>query len=138
MQVVLGCQLHRHSPTVLSSVRPRVSNIETIQLEISRKEYAEILKDQTSIRRLRVIPIVVGGKNEGVIPEYRLFDVMPSGAPYKLGLRSTDILVAANDFIIYEPEKFKAYLMLLAREKEATIEIRRGANPMLFRYKFVD
>ena len=136
--ILSSCQKTPKFPTMLSSVKPRPATIETVQVEVPRAVYQEALKEQHYLRQLRIIPIVVGASEGTAIPEYRLFDVKPGGAPYLLGLRTADILVAANDFIIYEAERFKGYLYLLAGEKEANIEIRRGSNPMLFQYKFTD
>jgi type II secretory pathway component PulC len=69
--------------------------------------------------------------------EYRLFDVSPDGVYGLLGLENSDIIVAADRYLLKNPNQFPAFVRLLSNENEATIEIRRGGEGRLLKYSFV-
>lgn len=116
--------------TNINLIRPTPDHIKTINIEIPVDSYKDALKDQDLVRRVRLVPILQREGQKNSIPEYRLFSITPDGPAGMVGLQNADILVAANDYVIYEPEKFKAYLNLLATEKDASIEIRREEQPV--------
>jgi type II secretory pathway component PulC len=68
---------------------------------------------------------------------YRLFDVHDDSAYALLGLQTSDIIVAADRYLIKRPEQFPAFIGLLAGADEATIEIRRGGEGRLLKYSFL-
>ena len=69
--------------------------------------------------------------------EYRIFDISEHGVYSLLGLENSDIIVAANRYLIRNPAQFPAFVQLLANENNATIEIRRGGEARLLKYTFV-
>lgn len=123
-------------PVKLSSVRPSLPGTKVVELEIPRDVYIEALSNQKALQRLRLVPLLRSAQFASPIPEYRLFDIEEGSAPAVLGLRNSDVLISANDFILYDAQKFKAYLMLLRNENNAEIEIRRGEEHLLFKYLF--
>ena len=131
-----SCTAKAPVPVRIDAVRPPVQGTDSIPTKISRAEYIEVLKNQKSLQRLRLVPILTSAKFQNTIPEYRLFDVEQGGAAHFLGLRNADILVAANGYIIYDQEKFKTYLILLQNESRAEIEIRRDGRHILYKYIF--
>ena len=124
-------------PVRISSVRGMIPGTEVINKKISRADYKESLDNVKAFDRLRLVELMTRSQNEE-LPEHRLFDLMPGTPAVVLGLQNADILVAANDFVIHNPFKFKQYLILLQNEKTAEIEIRREEHPMIFKYEFVD
>jgi type II secretory pathway component PulC len=69
--------------------------------------------------------------------EYRVFDVRPGSVYSLLGIENSDVLVAADGYLIKKPEQFVMYVQLLQKENEANIEIRRGGEPKLLKYSFL-
>jgi type II secretory pathway component PulC len=69
--------------------------------------------------------------------EHRVFDVKPSSIYALLGIQNSDIIVAADGYLIKEPRRFIEYIQLLPRENEASIEIRRAGEPRLLKYSFI-
>jgi type II secretory pathway component PulC len=120
----------------LSSIRGESPGTAVVTRTISKELYAKSINNQTAMQRMRLVPILINSKAPGSLPEYRLFDILPDSAASVLGLKNADVLVAANDFVIYDPPKFKTYLALLKNEKEAFIEIRREGQPIIFKYQF--
>lgn len=123
-------------PKKISSVRGIIPGTDSLPVTIVKSKYSESLKNPKELERLRLVPIIASGSDSESLPEYRLFDIQAGSPPAILGLMNSDILVGANDFAIYDPLKFKQYLILLQNEKSAFIEIRRDGQPIIFRYQF--
>ncbi len=66
-----------------------------------------------------------------------MFDVTPDSVYALLGLENSDIIVAADKYLIKNQAQFPAFMRLLQNENEATIEIRRGGEARLLKYTFV-
>lgn len=110
-----------------------------VQVVLSRDEYRRAVEDLQSLSAMRMVQILEPGQTDDLAPpQYRLFNVLPGSAFDMIGLKNTDILVAANDYILYDPQRFTTFMQLIAEEDEASIEIRRGAQPMLFSIHLVD
>lgn len=105
-------------------------------MKISRAEYTKALQNQKALQRLRMVPLLRSAKFATGIPEYRLFDVEPGSAADVLGLKNSDVLIAVDDFILYDSQKFKSYLMLLQNEQSSNLEVQRESKPILFKYVF--
>ena len=89
-----------------------------------------------SADRLRLVPVFRRETAGGGIPEYRLFDV-GQDTPYGLlGLQTADVLVAANEYLIYDPDGFRKYIKLLGAESAVSLEVIRGGRSMLLRTTF--
>ena len=127
------------SPTKITEFRPVPETRETLERTVARGEYAAAVDRSKAADRLRIVPVFRRETaGSGALPEYRLFDV-GANTPYAfLGLETADILVAANDYVIYEPEGFRRYVKLLGGEKEVSIEVVRGGKPTLLRTTFAE
>lgn len=134
----LGCSMKpRPSATKISEFRSTIPvNRDTVELTVARQDFQAAVERTQHDDRLRIVPVFRRERAGGGIPEYRLFDV-GQGTPYGLlGLQTADILVAANDYLIYDPEGFRKYVKLLGRESVVSIEVIRGGRSMLLRSTF--
>lgn len=125
-------------PVAINSVRAKVPDIDVRTIAITRSRLKEALKNPQS-SRLRLIELLKSAEaGSSEVPEYRLFDVYPETAAAAVGLQTTDILVAAHGYVIYNPLQFWSYLNRLQVEKEGSIEIRRENQPIEFKISIVD
>jgi type II secretory pathway component PulC len=131
-----GCGASKvRQPKFIDDVRPIPPVLKVISYAIQRRDLQEAL---TRIKEnpIRLVPVF-----QSVSPaesyEYKIFDIGQSGVYSLLGLENGDILVAANRYLIKSPPQFPAFVQLLANEKEATIEIRRGGESRLHKYSFI-
>lgn len=138
LPISIGCTTPQPpQPKLISEVRPAGLPIPTVERHIDRTTLLTSLADKSSIDHIRLIPIQKGASlREGEIPEYRVFGVRPDSAYALLGLENTDILVAADDFIIYDPRTFPLYVTLLANQTQAKLEIRRGSQGLVVKSLF--
>jgi type II secretory pathway component PulC len=136
LQLTAGCSASQvREPKFIEDVRPIPPVLKVISYAIQRRDLQEAL---TRIKEnpIRLVPVF-----QSVSPadsyEYRIFDIGENGVYALLGLENKDILVAANRYLIKSPAQFPAFVQLLANEKEATIEIRRGGESRLHKYTFI-
>jgi len=135
-----GCSgANRPSPVKIDELRQAPVSRETVELAVPRREFAAAVDRTKANDRLRLVPVFrreSGGR--GMLPEYRLFDV-GRDTPYALiGLATADILVAADEYLVYEPEGFRRYVKLLGNEKSVSIEVVRDGRPLLLKTTFID
>jgi type II secretory pathway component PulC len=131
-----GCGASKvREPKFIEDVRPIPPVLKVISYAIQRRDL------QDELTRIKESPIRLVPVFQSVSPaesyEYRIFDISESGVYALLGLENSDILVAANRYLIKSPAQFPAFVQLLAHEKEATIEIRRGGESRLHKYSFI-
>jgi type II secretory pathway component PulC len=137
--VALGCQgcfsPAVKSPKFIDDVRPIPPALRVISYTIQRRDLQEAL---TKIREnpIRLVPVFQSVSSVESY-EYRVFDINQDSVYGLLGLENSDIIVAANRYLIKNPAQFPAFIQLLARENDATIEIRRGGEARLHKYTFV-
>lgn len=134
-----GCSMQGSavSSRKISELRPFAPVARTVELRISKAVYSETLKNLSLINKLRLVPILKAG--DGVdLPEYRMFNILPGSVYELIGLLNSDVLIAANNYILNDPEKFKLYVQVLPREPQPYIEIRRGEEPIIFRIIWTD
>ena len=107
--------------------------------EVSRSQLKQAVELNANNKPARLVQIFRSDvPASAALPQYRLFDILPN-SPYEvLGLHNADVLVAANDYIIYNPAGFHQYIKLIEKEDRALIEIIRGGNPVKFEYHLVD
>jgi len=110
-------------------------DIKRVEMQIPREQLLTALDQDVLTDRLRVVQ-TFSSQETGSMPLYRLFDLHPKSVYGVLGLRSADILVAANERYLRNATVFKQYVRLLRNEKVATIEVVRGVEPILFSYHF--
>ena len=138
-----GCSLTNFSggeskSVKLSDLRAVQPNLKTIKKEIKRSEIQAAL-DRVGENNIRIVQVHFGPNSGNVeLPQYRLFDISERGIYNLIGLRTADILVAASDYVVFEPNQFRAFVQLLKGMNEATIEIRRAKVPTLIDLKIVD
>ncbi len=106
---------------------------------ISRKKLRESFQKPEALTRARIIQTASrSGELGSEFPEYRLFSII-AGDPYALlGLKNGDVLIAANDYLLANPDVFRRYVALLGGEEQARVEVRRGGQPLVLQYSFVD
>jgi hypothetical protein len=119
-------------PIALDSVRAPIVGITTESRIVDKATYELSLQKLQEGDAVRIVEIF---QNTAAIQrgakEFRLFDVYP-GSPYDLlGLRSADVLVSAQGYIIQSPRAFINYLVAVPYEKGGSfIEIRRAGKPI--------
>ena len=109
--------------------------MKVLHYSIQRKDLQDALVRQ-GVNSIRLVPVF---ENLSVTQSYsyRLFDVHEDSAYALLGLQTSDVVVAADRYLIKRPDQFPAFVSLLANMDEASIEIRRGGESKLFKYNFI-
>lgn len=133
---VLGCVSQTvREPKYIDDIRPIPPAIKVSSFTIQRRDL------QAALLRLGEVPVRLVPIYQSVTStesyEYRLFDVTPDSVYALLGLENSDIIVAADKFLIKNQAQFPAFMRLLQNENEATIEVRRGGEARLLKYTFV-
>lgn len=110
------------------------------QTVVIHVRYDDIKKAQsnTELNKMRVIPIVlsVAQSNGSAAPEYRLFfDNKKGGLFNLLGLQNADVLIAANGYVVFNPNQFLRYLASLPFNDGTFIEIIRNEKSLLLQYE---
>ena len=128
VMTTVGCARRSFRPiTQLSSVRPPTFVEKVINKKVSAAVLRSACEQTAAVQALRMVAVyqqVLSGQPG--LPEYRLFDVRKQSPYAVVGLETADVLLAANDYVLYEPEKFRTYVCLLAAEKTGWMNIRRG------------
>ena len=126
-------------PEKFSDAMPGNAAAKTIDLTIPKKklESAALLGD--TINTLRIVAVFRRGDQTSIgLPEYRLFDIRKGSAFDIIGLENADILQAANDYVIYQPEGLKTFvLQMLPTMETSSIRVVRGGVPLILNYKIV-
>jgi type II secretory pathway component PulC len=122
-------------PKFIDDIRPVPPPLKVVHYSIQRKDLQDSLTRQGD-NAIRLVPVFdsVSVKESY---SYRLFDVHETSAYALLGLQTSDVVIAADRYLIKRPEQFPAFIGLLAGMDEATIEIRRGGEGRLFKYSFL-
>lgn len=133
--LLTGC-LHKKTGTSGSVLIAEMRGGDPKELEIQRvtfssKELAQAAAHpETS--KVRLVRLTRPGSSDGAPPEFRLFDVRENSAPYVIGLRSADILIAAHGYVVFTPQQFGSYLRALPGEEAGSIEVNREGKPIRF------
>lgn len=122
-------------PKFIDDIRPVPPPLKVVHYSIQRKDLQESLTRQGD-NAIRLVPVFDSVSVKESF-SYRLFDVHENSAYTLLGLQSSDVIIAADRYLIKRPEQFPAFIGLLAGQDEATIEIRRGGEGRLFKYRFL-
>jgi type II secretory pathway component PulC len=134
--VLQGCLSPKlEAPKFIDQVRPIPPSLKVISYTIQRRDLQDAL---TKIREspIRLVPVFQTVSSTESY-EYRIFDITHDSVYGLLGLENSDIMVAANRYLIKNPAQFPAFIQLLVHENEANIEIRRGGEARLHKYTFV-
>lgn len=134
--VVHGCTPQAPlEPKRIEEIRPIPPLLKVTTFTIQRNDFRNaVLRGPDNA--IRLVPVYETVASRGSF-ENRLFEIRPGSVYALLGLENRDILVAANGFLVKQPEIFTRFVELLAQENEATIEIRRNGEPRLMKYVFV-
>ena len=122
-------------PRFIEDIRPVPPPLKVTHFSIQRRDLQDALTRQGD-NAIRLVPVF----DNIAVKEtysYRLFDIHDDSAYSLLGLQTSDVIVAADRYLIKRPEQFPAFIGLLAGADEATIEIRRGGEGRLFKYRFL-
>lgn len=122
-------------PKFIDEIRPIPPALRVMSYTIQRRDLQDALTKITE-NPIRLVPVFQSVSTTESY-EYRIFDIDRYGVYALLGLENSDIIVAANRYLIKNPGQFPAFIQLLANENEATIEIRRGGEARLLKYAFV-
>jgi type II secretory pathway component PulC len=122
-------------PKFIEEIRPIPPITKSTSYSIQRKDFLDALT-KSQENTIRLVP-VFSSVSTATTYEYRVFDIRPLSAYSLLGLENSDVLIAVNRYLLKRPEQFATFVQLLAREDEATIEIRRGGEAKLFKYSFL-
>jgi type II secretory pathway component PulC len=134
--VFWGCfSSSSREPRFIEDIRPVPPALKVMSFAIQRRDLQETLT-RTNENAIRLVPVY---QNVSVRQsyEYRVFDVKDSSAYALLGIQSSDIIVAVDRYLLKRPEQFPAFVQLLAGLNEASIEVRRGGEARLFKYRFL-
>lgn len=122
-------------PKFIEDVRPIAPALKEVSFAIQRRDLESALEREGEAPP-RLVPVFASVSSRESF-EYRIFDLKP-GTPYELlGLQNSDIIVAANHYLIKRPEQFYQFVQLLRAENDALIEIRRGGEGRLLKYSFI-
>ena len=134
--LLAGCgPSRRPEPKFIEDIRPIPPVQKMLTYTIQRRDLQNALTTITE-NPIRLVPVFQSVSTTESY-EYRIFDINEFGVYALLGLENADIIVAANRYLIKNPAQFPAFVQLLARENNATIEIRRGGEARLLKYAFV-
>lgn len=140
LMVCSGCSFNSSDQVAqpLSVVRNPLPGTRQVKKTISRKDFWGALEQGGDINRARLVEVFSREKDQGVRPEYRLFDVQEGSVYSLLGLKPLDILVSANDYSVPSGGHFWQYLQLLRYADRAKMEIHRDGVPIVFSYTFIN
>jgi type II secretory pathway component PulC len=122
-------------PKFIDDIRPVPPPLKVVHYSIQRKDFQDALTRQGD-NAIRLVPVFDSVSVKESF-SYRLFDVHENSAYALLGLKTSDVVIAADRYLIKRPEQFPAFIGLLTAQDEATIEIRRGGEGRLFKYRFI-
>lgn len=123
-------------PRRVSQYRAVQPGVSVVDVEVNRPEYLKRLQLGAKLNKARLVEIL--SRENANIKQYRFLGVREGSVYELLGIKNYDVLIAANDYIIPDPETFWRYISLLSREQAAQIEVRRGEIPTLLNIKFVE
>lgn len=123
----------------LSQIRGEDTAAKSYRVKMSRKVIERAL-EHGSVEDIRIVRIQRSMQSLAQIdvPEYRIFSLRERGPYRTLGLKNGDVLVAVEDYIVFDPWRFKRYVQMLPSQESAQIQIRRYGRPVILNYTFVD
>lgn len=134
--LISGCS-GTASPPLLFSQQPGGGHQKVEEISISKKKFISSLTQGDGVNDVRLVEVYRRERKQ--FPQYRIFDIR-KGSPYQLlGLEDGDIILAADDHIIYEPAGFRTFVVQYLRSRPtASLTVSRGGVTALRRYTFVE
>ena len=120
----------------ISEVRGPLPGTKTVTMEIPRDRYIKAL-ETGNVNTVRLVEVYSRYKVPETPPEYRLFDVRPGSVYDVLGLQTSDVILAADGYVIPAPQIFWQFLNLVRNLDKTSIELVRGGRPIVFEYTLV-
>lgn len=86
-------------------------------MHISRAKLDQAVSRGASLNALRMVEVFRRADEAGpnMTPQYRLFDIQPGSVYDLVGLKTNDILLAADGLVVFDPLGFKAYVTTVLR-----------------------
>ena len=103
---------------------------------ISREKFKEAVQNDHLLTRIRMIELLRPADARVPWPEYRVLDILKGSPYYILGVRHDDVLVAVDDYIVWDKSKFIQYMVLVQDLPGGQITIRREGKVYTFRFDF--
>jgi type II secretory pathway component PulC len=129
-----GCAVSSsREPKFIEDVRPVPPPMKVMSFSIQRRDLQEAL-GQAKENQVRIVPMYQSTRTSY---EYRIFDIAPGSVYSLLGLEPSDVIVAADRYLVKRPEQFPAFVQLMPGLNQASIEIRRGGEARLLKYSFI-
>ncbi len=123
-------------PSGEASKLPRgYSANETQNISISKNKLDQALKVKPELNRIRMVDVFRQGS---AFPEYHLFDIRDNSVYALLGLQNRDVLIAANDYLVFDKSGFPRFVGLLPTTDKASITVRRGERDIKFEYNITE
>lgn len=133
---VLGCgAVGIKEPKFIDDIRPVPPPFKVSSYAIQRRDLQDALS-RSGDNTARLVPVFDNISVKETY-SYRIFDVRDGSVYSLLGLQTSDVIIAVDRYLIKRPEQFLAFVSLLPRTNQATIEIRRGGEARLFKYQFI-
>jgi len=114
-----------------------------VKMEISRKVLDQAVSRGGSFNSVRMVEVFRSADEAGpnMTPQYRLFDIQIGSVYDLVGLKTNDVLMAADGLVIFDPQGFKAYVTTVLRAvpdgRVSEIYISRAGVPMALQIKTV-
>lgn len=122
-------------PLKLTEVVGPKRQVDVIENQFTLVQYDTALAKRGTSSRIRLVRIFGNAMTvNSVLPEYRVFNVRPDSIYNMIGLKNGDILVAANDYVVQDPNQFDQYLEIVRTDPAPYVEIRRDGRPTLLKF----
>jgi type II secretory pathway component PulC len=141
MMSLSGCTTFSSEPATLQAVKlelvnPNYKTQEETKVVVSKDDIRRALAGNSPVGSTRLIELVYRPDEAKPYPEYRIFGIQKDSIYEVLGLEDSDIIVAANGYILPNSRVFPSFLELLPKQENASIFIRREGKPILLAYEF--
>lgn len=125
------------TPMKVSDVRKDIPLFKEKVVTVRLDDMQQALMRGDKVNSLRLVPVYSSTSSSG-LHEYKLFEVQLGSVYRLLDLQNGDVLIAAQGYVIPDPNRFPVYISLISKVPDPNIEIQRGGQAMMLRYKFVE
>lgn len=134
-----ACGVKRPTPiTKVSEVRPPYQG-EVVNLAIPKSKLREALLREDLTQQIRLVEVFRRETSmSNAFSQYRLFDVANGSVYHVLGLRTADLLISVDDYVVKSAGRFRDWVKYLPSEKQTKIEVLRHGKALLLSCDFVE